>query len=51
MVDVYLNPSWLLNHSVFSVGNQFPWKTFSEMKKKKNSLKWGQSISEQLVGS
>ena len=31
MVDLYLNPSWLLNHSVFSIGNQFPWKTFSEM--------------------
>ena len=31
MVDFYLKPSWLLNHSVFSIGNQFPWKTFSEM--------------------
>ena len=32
MVDLYLNPGWLLNHSVFSVAKQFPWKTFSEMK-------------------
>lgn len=41
MVDRYLNPSWLLNHSVFSVGSQFPCKTFSEMKKKKKFSEMG----------
>jgi len=31
MVDLCLNPGWLLNHSVTIVINQLSWKAFSKM--------------------